>query len=73
MEKPPRRWLAIHHSQLITALASFVAGVFVGTGLWIALSPHTCDTYVEIAAYFTFRVFPVAVTWPAATIAVKRR
>ena len=25
------------HSQLTTALAAFVAGVFVGAGLWIAL------------------------------------
>lgn len=25
------------HSQLITALVAFVAGVFVGAGLWLAL------------------------------------
>ncbi len=29
--------LAMHHQQLITTLAAFVAGVFVGAGLWIAL------------------------------------
>ena len=29
--------LAMHHP-LITALASFVAGVFVGAGLWVALA-----------------------------------
>ena len=29
--------LAMHRTQLITALASCVAGVFVGAGLWVAL------------------------------------
>ncbi|MBI5767874.1 MAG: hypothetical protein HZA93_08760 [Verrucomicrobia bacterium] len=28
----------MHQTQLITALASFVAGVFVGAGLYFALS-----------------------------------
>ena len=30
--------LVMHHSHLVTALASFVAGVFVGSGLYFALA-----------------------------------